>query len=256
MPSIMTKKILKRALFVSFAIVFWLAAWEIAARTLDVDFIFPTVLQTTKTFFRLLGTSVFWKSLAHSLFRVLLGFMIGLAAGSLLAPLAFRFVLCRALISPIMSVIKATPVASFIMVLWCFVGSSPVPIVIGALMVAPLIYHNLYDAIKARDTDLSEVCAVYEVRGYRKFRYLYLPKLLEFLIPATVSGMGLCWKASIAAEIIAYTKNSIGRQIYISKAFLEGAELFAYTIAVILMSLIFERLMHFLGELVKKKCHL
>ncbi len=252
----MAKAALRRALSGAIVLIFWLAVWEILARTLDARFIFPTVFDTFKTLFALLATSVFWKSFAFSLLRVLLGFFIGLAAGSLLAPLAFRFSICRALIAPMMSVIKATPVASFIMVLWCFIGSSPVPIVIGALMVAPLIYHNLYDAMRTHDAHLSEVCTVYNVNGYRKFRYLYLPQVMKFLIPSTVSGMGLCWKASIAAEIIAYTRDSIGRQIYIAKAFLEGAELFAYTIAVIIMSLLFERILHFLGEWVKKKCHL
>ena len=238
------------------AIVFWFFVWEILSRALDADFVFPSVSSTAKAFVSLLGTHVFWSSLIFSLVRVLLGFFIGLLIGGILAPLAYRFSFIRALITPMMGIIKATPVASFIMVLWFFIGSTPVPVVIGALMVAPLIYHNLYNAMQVPERELSEVCEIYDVRGYRKFRYFYLPRLLEFLIPAAVSGMGLCWKASIAAEIIAYTQNSIGRQIYLSKAFLEGAELFAYTITVILMSLLFERLMHFLGEWVKKKCHL
>lgn len=223
---------------------------------LGADFIFPTTFQTAKALFLLFCSGTFWKSLAFSLLRVLLGFSIGLLIGVLLAPLSYRFPIFRALISPMMSVIKSTPVASFIMVLWCFIGSSPVPIVIGALMVAPLIYHNLYDAMHTYNSELEEVCTIYEVTGYRRFRYLYLPQLLNFLIPSTVSGMGLCWKASIAAEIIAYTSNSIGQHIYLSKVFLEGAELFAYTVTVIFMSLIFERLLYFLGEWVKKKCHL
>ncbi len=252
----MTKKNFRHYLYPILAIVFWIAVWEAFSRALDTDFVFPTVSSTVKAFFSLLGTSVFWKSLALSLARVLLGFSIGLLAGCALAPLAHRFEFVRVLITPMMGIVKATPVASFIMVLWFFIGSTPVPIVIGALMVAPLIYHNLYNAMQAPDQDLREVCAIYNVRGYRKFRYFYFPQLLEFLIPASISSMGLCWKASIAAEIIAYTQNSIGRQIYLSKAFLEGAELFAYTITVILMSLLFERLMHFLGERVKKKWHL
>lgn len=252
----MIKKRPYRYLFPILAIVFWLTVWEILSRLLDVDFVFPSVIATLKAFVSLLGTSVFWSGLSLSLARVLLGFSIGLLVGCALAPLAHRYEFVRVLITPMMGIIKSTPVASFIMVLWFFIGSTPVPIVIGALMVAPLIYHNLYNAMRAPNRELSEVCEIYNVRGYRKFRYFYLPRLLEFLIPASVSGVGLCWKASIAAEIIAYTQNSIGRQIYLSKAFLEGAELFAYTITVILMSLLFERLMHFLGELVKKKCHL
>jgi NitT/TauT family transport system permease protein len=252
----MNKAGLRRLILKTSAIIFWLAVWEIISHALDADFIFPSVFETTKTLIDLLATTVFWKSLLHSLVRVLLGFFIGLSVGCILAPLAHRFELCRTLIAPLMSIVKSTPVASFIMVLWFFIGSAPVPVVIGGLMVAPLCYHNLLNALKEQSAELSDVCTVFNVRGYRKFRYLYFPKILDFLIPAAVSGVGLCWKASIAAEIIAYTQNSLGRQIYLSKAFLEGTELFAYTITVILMSLIFEKLMYFLGEVVKKKCHL
>ena len=238
------------------ALIFWLTLWEILARTLDLSFIFPTVLETAEALLGLFSTLAFYRNVFFSLLRVLLGFVIGLGFGCLFAILSHSHAIGRAIISPMMSVIKATPVASFIMVLWCFIGSSPVPVVIGALMVAPLIYHNLYDALQIKDRELNEVCLVYEIKGFRKFKFLYLPKLLAFLIPSTVSGIGLCWKASIAAEIIAYTKNSIGKEIYLSKAYFEGADLFAYTITVIILSLIFEKLMHKTGEWVKKKCHL
>ncbi len=246
----------KKTLYALLALAFWLFIWEVLARNLDADFIFPTVGATLHALFSLLGTAIFYKSVAFSLLRVLLGFIFGLVFGAALALLAHYIPLLDALISPMMSVVKATPVASFIMVLWCFIGASPVPIVIGALMVSPLIYHNLRNALKAENRELLEICEIYAVKGRKRFCYLYLPVLLEFLIPATVAGMGLCWKASVAAEIIAYTKNSIGREIYLSKAFLEGADLFAYTLIVILLSLFFERITHFLGEAVKKKCHL
>ncbi len=246
----------KKILCAILALGFWLLIWEILSRTLDADFIFPTVGATARSLFALLGKFSFYVSVGFSLLRVLLGFAFGLLFGAALALLAHFIPLMHTLIEPMMSVVKATPVASFIIVLWCFIGASPVPVVIGSLMVTPLIYHNLFNAFDAKNAELSEICDIYEVKGLRRFRFLYLPTLLEFLIPAAVAGMGLCWKASVAAEIIAYTKNSIGREIYLSKAFLEGADLFAYTLVVIILSLVFERATHFVGEAVKKKCHL
>ena len=252
----MMNKRLHPFLLGALALIFWLSLWEILARTLDLSFVFPTVLDTAAAMLSLLALPVFYKIVLFSLLRVLLGFFFGLVFGAILSILANVNTVCRAIISPMMSVIKATPVASFIMVLWCFIGSSPVPVVIGALMVAPLIYHNLSDAILTRSKELEEVCTVYGVKGYRRFKLLYLPVILSFLIPSTVSGIGLCWKASIAAEIIAYTQNSIGKEIYLSKAYFEGADLFAYTITVIVLSIVFEKLVKYLGEAVKKKCHL
>ena len=252
----MLTKGIKRAIAILIPLVFWLLVWELLSLVANADFILPSPLHTLSVLLSLFGKSSFYKAVFASLLRVLLGFAIGALMGAALALAAHASSLLSTLIAPIMTVIKATPVASFIMVLWCFIGSSPVPTVIGALMVAPLIYHSLIKALQVKNTELDEVCRVYKIQGIRKFRFLYFPTILEFLIPAAVSAMGLCWKASIAAEIIAYTKNSIGREIYLSKAFLEGATLFAYTTVVILLSLVFEKLMHYIGEKVKERCHL
>ena len=116
----MIKKRLYRYLFPILAIVFWLTVWEILSRLLDVDFVFPSVIATLKAFVSLLGTFVFWSGLSLSLARVLLGFSIGLLVGCALAPLAHRYEFVRVLITPMMGIIKSTPVASFIMVLWFF----------------------------------------------------------------------------------------------------------------------------------------
>lgn len=249
-------KFYKKAGMHIISIFFWLSIWEILSRTLNADFIFPSIQSTFKALIELLGSSLFYKYVAFSLFRVVVGFVLGIIFGLICAFLSQKFEFIHSVISPMMSVIKATPVASFIMVLWCFIGGTPVPTVIGTLMVSPIIYHNMYDALNVTDSDLAEVCYVFNVQGIRKVRYFLFPRLLEFFIPSAVSGMGLCWKASIAAEIIAYTKNSIGKEIYNSKVFLEGEKLFAYTLVVILLSLLFERIMLMLGEVIKKKCHL
>ena len=55
--------------------------------------------------------------------------------------------------------------------------------------------------------------------------------------------MGLAWKAGIAAEVLANTRNSIGGQIYGAKIYLETADLFAWTAVVVVMSVLLERLM-------------
>ena len=61
-----------------------------------------------------------------------------------------------------------------------------------------------------------------------------------------MSSIGLAWKAGIAAEIIAYTRNSIGKEIFDAKNFFMGPEMFAWTLAVVLLSLLFEMLIKLL----------
>ena len=67
-----------------------------------------------------------------------------------------------------------------------------------------------------------------------------MPALYKYLIPSVITSSGLAWKAGIAAEIITYTSNSIGQHIKNSKDSFDGANLFAWTIAVVLLSLLIE----------------
>ena len=54
--------------------------------------------------------------------------------------------------------------------------------------------------------------------------------------------MGLSWKACIAAEVICTPNGSIGQGIYNAKIYLETPSLFAWTAAVILLSVLLEML--------------
>lgn len=50
----------------------------------------------------------------------------------------------------------------------------------------------------------------------------------------------MSWKSGIMAEVIGTPEPSIGRELYQAKSFLQTADLFAWTIVVIVLSLLFE----------------
>ena len=53
-------------------------------------------------------------------------------------------------------------------------------------------------------------------------------------------GLGLAWKAGVAAEVLCLPKNAIGAQVYYAKIYLETPSLFAWTLAVIALSFLLE----------------
>jgi NitT/TauT family transport system permease protein len=139
-----------------------------------------------------------------------------------------------------MTVIKSTPVASIVMVLWIIIGSTNLPAVIGVLMVMPIIWQNLKDGYDSIDKELYELSVAYEFSRRKRYRLLVFPALMQYFIPAILTSIGLAWKSGIAAEIIAYTKNSIGKNIYDAKGELDTPSVFAWTLAVVLISIAFE----------------
>ena len=227
-------------------IIFWLLIWEISARIVDNEFFLPTLGQTFRKLWDVVWDKNFPLTLISTLGRVLLGLVIGTALGVTLATLSHYSSIVKCIVSPFVSVVKSTPVATFIIILWLFMSGNALPVFIAVLMVMPIIWQNVLDGYEAIDPQLSEVCYLYRFSFKKRMRVLIFPTLLKYFIPAFITAAGLAWKAEIAAEIIAYTKNSIGGHISDANTVYETAEVFAWTLVVITVSILLEALTKFL----------
>ncbi len=226
-----------------FLLVFWLFVWQVAAVWIDQPLFLPRPAAVGGAFLRLVRTGVIWRTAGASLLRIFGGYLLGVLAGCLFAVLFTVIRPLRTLFSPIFTVIRSTPVASFIMLLWLLFGNKSLPIAIGFLMVLPLIYQNLTAGIDALPRELYEVCRLYRLPLQRRITAFYYPSLMPYFAPAAVSALGLAWKAGVAAEVLANTPLSIGKEISLAKAYLEIENLYAWTAVVILLSLFFELLL-------------
>jgi NitT/TauT family transport system permease protein len=91
------------------------------------------------------------------------------------------------------------------------------------------------------DSDLFEVAKVYRLGALKKLKYFYLPQVASAFATACSTSMGLTWKAVIAAEVLGTPKLAMGSAMYASKIYLETADLFAWTLVVIALSVVLER---------------
>ena len=86
------------------------------------------------------------------------------------------------------------------------------------------------------------------------FRQIYVPSLAPYLSAACATGLGLAWKAGVAAEVLANTRLSLGGKIYAAKIYLETPDLFAWTAVVIAMSVALEKLVSLALRRVLSSC--
>ena len=75
----------------------------------------------------------------------------------------------------------------------------------------------------------------------KKLYYLYFAGLLPYFRSACAVAIGMSWKAGIAAELIGIPGGSIGESLYNAKIYLETPSLFAWTIVIIAVSVLFEK---------------
>ena len=81
---------------------------------------------------------------------------------------------------------------------------------------------------------------------WRKIRFIYLPALVPYLVNGCRIALGMSWKSGAAAEVIGLPEHSIGEHLYMAKIYLETADLFAWTLVIILVSAVFEQIVLFL----------
>ena len=223
-------------------VLFWIAAWEAVSLFIGKDLLFPSPVSVFGILASNVFEPVFWFSVLHSLGRVAMGFIFAVFAGTVLGAVMSVSRPVEYIFSPIITVIKSTPVASFIILVLLWVKSSDVPILISFLMVLPIISGNIFSAIKGTDIKLLEMAKVYNFSFAKKVKLIYIPQCLPNFYTACVMGIGFAWKSSIAAEVIANPAFSIGRGLYNSKTYLETPQLFAWTLVVIVLSLLLENL--------------
>ena len=230
------------------AAAFWLLVWEgaslaLAATTGGRMLLLASPVQALGRLLALAGTAAFWQAVAFSSLRILGGFLLACALAAVLAPLAARFQWIRDLLSPLVAVVKAVPVVSFIILALIWFSSRSLSVLISFLIVLPVLYTNLLSGIRAADPQLLEMARVFRVPALRGIRYVYLPQVLPYFRSACGSALGLCWKSGIAAEVIGVPDFSIGANLYEAKIYLDTASLFAWTLAIILIASCFEKIL-------------
>lgn len=219
---------------------FWIILWEISSRIINQELFLPSPKAVLLAMFELSKNSMFWLSIVNSFIKIVFGFFLGLVAGSLFAILSYKSRLIYELISPLMKVIKATPVASFIILALVWISSKNLSVLIAFMMVLPVAFSNVLYGLKNTDEKLLEMAKVFRISKWKCIKAIYFPSVLPFVISAVSIGLGFSFKSGIAAEVIGRPINSIGLNLYEAKLYLMIKELFAWTVVIILISVIFE----------------
>jgi len=171
------------------------------------------------------------------------GWFWGVLAGGCLAVVTYRFQLLDILFSPLLTVVRATPVASFIMLLWVFLVKDTVPSVAVMLIVLPIVYANLYKGLTETDPKLLEVGKIHRFGLWRMAKYIYIPSVMPYLLSSLLTSLGLGWKAGVAAEVLCTPDGTVGKFLFLYKRDILTAELFACTFCIIMICFILEKLL-------------
>lgn len=232
--------IVKKTALTITAICFWLFVWHFLSLKINSSIFLPSPESTYKALLRISKRAGFWQTIFNTFSKIAKGFLLALIAGTILSVISAFVKIIDVLVSPFMRLLKTVPVASFIILALLWVKSDKLSVLISFVMVTPVVYINILQSFDNVDNNLLEMADIFNVGLLRRLRFIYVPALVSGFMSACKIGLGFCFKAGIAAEIIGLPFQSIGSELYKSKLYLMTDELFAWTVVIVLMSVFFE----------------
>lgn len=211
--------------------------WVISNTGLIPSLFLPTPSQVWGAFQRLLASGDLQKDIAFSLFRVFAGFLLAAMFSIPLGTLMGTFASFRALLEPIIGIVRYMPAPAFIPLLILYLGLGETPKIM-LIFIGTLFFNTLMvmDAVKFVPKHLLET--TYTLGGHRKQVLLQVifPFILPNIIDACRVNMAASWNLVIVSELVAATEG-IGRRISVAQRYLKTDEIFAGLIVIGLIGL-------------------
>lgn len=240
----------RRVIYTVLSVVFWVLVWHFAAAAANRNLILkiPLPLDTFRTFVKDLGKPEFLLAAATSVLHIVTGFASAVLLGTVCGILSGNSRFFKTLSAPILHLIRSVPVAAFIFLAWLWIPSAILPAFISALMVMPIIWSHVDAGLAAADIRYSEMGRVFGMSRREVLLRIRLPLLAPHLRTGCITGLGIAWKSGVAAEVICNPTGSVGALLQKGKTAIEYEEVFAVTLAVVLLSLLLENLLKLLWK--------
>lgn len=212
-------------------------AWAITAAIYNKPLIVPSVSSVVVSFFKLFAEGSFYANVGMTLLRSVACFALAYVLALPLALLAVFNKTFANIFRPFVEILRSVPVIAVILIALVLFNSSELPVVVGFLMVFPLTYSALFNALTDDETLLNvEMCRLYKSRKRDIVRYVYLPNITPVSFKQAKALLPLAVKVVVSGEALAYSRIGLGLAMQSSQINVEIDRLVAYAAVAILLS--------------------
>ena len=218
--------------------------WQIGAIAVDSALLLPAPKAVLIAFGKIFLESDSLTVILFTVLRLLLGLLFAAIPGILFGVVAGFNKNFATFLNPIVTVLRTIPVIALTVILLIVAGNKLTPYYITFFMLFPLIYQGVYGAITNLDKELIDVYKLENNNFLTGLTHCYLPLISKDISTALLQSLGLGLKVMIMAEFLAQTDNSIGKAISFARVNLAYDEIFAWTLLLIIIAVLFELLIN------------
>ena len=223
---------------------FWLAVWQGAAQLTASKLLLPGPLDAFMALGGLVRTGKFYMDIGWTAARCIIAMVLSFAAGIPAAALSHGHEAVRTVLSLPVRFFKAVPVMAIIIYVILLAPSDWAAVIVCFFMCFPIVYTNILEGLDSVPAEYIEVGKIYGLAPSQRAMHIYVPAVLPQAKASVSLTAGLSWKAVVAAEVLSIPRYSLGYDMMNAKYYLETADLFAYIIVILALSMAFEKVIN------------
>lgn len=214
-----------------------LLLWQIFAMRVNNNILIPSPFETISAVFSLLIKPTTWQSIAITLVRVIRGLSISLILSLLLLFIYELDHRTSEFFTPVVTLISSIPNISYMILAIIWLGSEGSVSVVTMMVLFPVTFQGLFSTVLDEEESLKDVQALYQESFFYRVRYHLLPMLSFTILRTMKTALQLGFKVGIMAEIVASVRSGIGRSMHFANLNLNTAEVLAWTLIIIFLSM-------------------
>lgn len=188
--------------------------------------VLPSPLQIATTFFELMINGVLFGHLQISIYRAVIGFLLGASIALILGFIVGFSKQSESYIDPTMQMLRTIPSLAVtpLFILWFGFDELSKVLLIAFASFFP-VYINTYNGIRSVDSKLFDVARILEFSKWKQVTKLILPSALGHILVGIRLSIGIAWLSLVVAELMG-SSAGVGYMIMDARQFSQTDKVF------------------------------
>ena len=207
------------------------------------EVVFPKATTIMEAFFRLLSTGETYKYIGITILDFSIALLVSSILGLGLGIIAGFNDVFLGIMKPLIMILRSLPMIILIVIFMLTVPNDNyryVPIISTSLALMPILYEAVSTGIRGIDRYYNDVWRLNSNLNAKVILNVHLPLIKGYLKQAFVNSIGFGIKMIVTTEFVAGVRNTLGTAIFNSKVLIEYADIYAYSLILIIIVLLFE----------------
>ncbi|MBK5201689.1 MAG: ABC transporter permease subunit [Spirochaetaceae bacterium] len=239
-------------MYIVVSILSLLIIWQIASYLLDSEILLPDVKTVFKDLLGLLFMKSFSLDILFTVYRAFKSFVIIVIAASILGIMGGRLKPIGYYLSPFLTVLKATPVMSVILLAFIWFKTGNVPVFSAFLMAFPIMYIQMENGFNNLEEEMNQMCSIYNFSKKDKLTHYLIPYLSKSFVLGAKQALSMIWKVVIAAEVLTVPNYGVGAKMQLSQMQLNTSSVLAWTLVAIILTSLSDLLFFTISKIITK----